>query len=146
MVRRTKLGEHMFNKKNSKEQSWYTVYSFMTQELNLYGNLLTLYAIIHGYTMQNKPCNASYKYLRQCSNINSNSTISKSLYILENAGYITKYKEFSKYDLTNECHYKTNQTYDHQNKCFISKIEHLLSKEDLKYLSKIWDNEHKQKK
>lgn len=133
----------MYNKKNNHEQSWYTVYSFMTQDLNLYGNLLTIYAAIHGYTMQGKNCNASYKYLRQCTNINSNSTISKNLFILEKANYIKRKKHFDKLNLTNECYYETLQTYDYKHQKFISKIEKALSKDELKYLGKLWDEEHK---
>lgn len=146
MARRTTLeGVSMYNKKNNNEQSWYTVYSFMTQDLNLYGNLLVIYAIIHGYTMMKKSCNASYKYIRNCTNVNSNSTISKILFILEKAHYIKREKSFDILDITNKCYYETLQTYDYENKCFINKIEKPLSKKELITLGKLWTKEHKKK-
>lgn len=129
-------------KKSNKKQLWYTVYNFMVSDLHLKSNLASVYAIIHGFTVEGKICNVTYSYLRRCSNIGSNSTISKVLWVLTEAGYITKQEAFDPIANKRICTYKANQVYDYRKQEFISIVDPK-TKDEIEGLCAEWEFNHR---
>ena len=121
----------------TEEQTFYTIYSFMTKELGLYGSLLSIYAVIHGFTLETCKCNCSYSYFRNNFNIGSNSTISKGLKLLEQVGYIKCYRDYDKSEHKNKNKYEACQVYDHKQKKFLCKVENKYKKKELKKILKL---------